>query len=83
MQTYLTKSGELVTKQGLIDEIQALLNNIAHRDSKLQQTYLNKDIMEVLEFSELENIRDNLLEKSSNHIESNKDWLLGLVDKKP
>ena len=83
MQTYLTKSGELVTKQGLIDEIQALLNNIVHRDSKLQQTYLNKDIMEVLEFSELESIRDNLLEKSSNHIQSNKDWLLGLVHKKP
>lgn len=72
---YITKNGEIITKEALIKEIESILNLPAK-----SQTTLSLDVMNSLECSDLESIRDSLLQKHNAIITENKEWLLGLAD---
>lgn len=76
-EPHITKNGEITTKDGLIAEIEGLLNTIP--DSS--HTTLSPVVMAVLSYEDLENIRDSLLAKTQDVISHNKEWLLGLVDR--
>ena len=73
---YTTKNGEITTKEALIKEIESILNLIPAKS----QTTLSLDVMNSLECSDLESIRDSLLQKHNAIIAENKEWLLGLAD---
>ncbi|TLD89616.1 hypothetical protein LS66_004740 [Helicobacter sp. MIT 03-1614] len=72
---YITKNGEITTKAQLISEIEQLLNVIP-----ASHTTLSPAVMDTLSCVDLENVRDNLLQKSNDVIAQNKQWLLGLVN---
>lgn len=73
---YTTKNGEITTKEALIKDIECILNLIPSQS----QTTLSLDVMSSLECSDLESIRDHLLQKHNAIIAENKEWLLGLAD---
>lgn len=71
----INEYGEIVSKESLLEEIQALLNRLEESPS----TQFDPYILEALDLTTLNQIRDNLLKKVNNEIET--DWLFGLVDK--
>ena len=71
----INEYGEIVSKESLLEEIQALLNRLEESPS----TQFDPYILEALDLTKLNQIRDNLLKKVNNEIET--DWLFGLVDK--
>ena len=71
----ITEYGEIVSKESLLEEIQALLNRLEESPS----TQFDPYILEALDLTTLNQIRDNLLKKVNNEIDT--DWLFGLVDK--
>ena len=71
----INEYGEIVSKESLLEEIQALLNRLEERPS----TQFDPYILEALDLTTLNQIRDNLLKKVNNEIDT--DWLFGLVDK--
>lgn len=73
---YTTKNGEITTKETLIKDIESILNLIPAKS----KTTLSLDVMSSLECSDLESIRDNLLQKHNAIIVENKEWLLGLAN---
>lgn len=73
---YTTKNGEITTKEALIKEIESILNLIPAKS----RTTLSLDVMNTLECSDLESIRDSLLQKHNAIIAENKEWLLGLAN---
>lgn len=75
-ETYITKNGELTTKQALITEIEQLLNLIPASS----YTTLSSEVMAVLSCEDLESVRDSLLVKTQDVIGQNRQWLLGLAD---
>lgn len=71
----INEYGEIVSKESLLEEIQALLNRLEESPS----TQFDPYILEALDLTTLNQIRDNLLKKVNNEIDT--DWLFGLVDK--
>lgn len=71
----INEYGEIISKESLLEEIQALLNRLEESPS----TQFDPYILEALDLTTLNQIRDNLLKKVNNEIET--DWLFGLVDK--
>lgn len=71
----INEYGEIVSKESLLEEIQALLNCLEESPS----TQFDPYILEALDLTTLNQIRDNLLKKVNNEIDT--DWLFGLVDK--
>ena len=71
----INEYGEIVSKESLLEEIQALLNRLEERPS----TQFDPYILEALDLTTLNQIRDNLLKKVNNEIDT--DWLFGLVNK--
>ena len=71
----INEYGEIVSKESLLEEIQALLNRLEASPS----TQFDPYILEALDLTTLNQIRDNLLKKVNNEIDT--DWLFGLVDK--
>lgn len=71
----INEYGEIVSKESLLEEIQALLNRLEESPS----TQFDPYILEALDLTTLNQIRDNLLKKVNNEIDTN--WLFGLVDK--
>lgn len=71
----INEYGEIVSKESLLEEIQALLNRLEESPS----TQFDPYVLEALDLTTLNQIRDNLLKKVNNEIET--DWLFGLVDK--
>lgn len=74
--SYISKNGEVTSKEALIAEIEALLNAIPASS----HTQLSIEVMSALSCADLEQVRDNLLLKQGNVIENNASWLLGLCD---
>lgn len=75
-ETYITKNGELTTRQTLITEIEQLLNLIPTSS----YTTLSSEVMAVLSCEDLESMRDSLFIKTQDVIGQNRQWLLGLAD---
>ena len=71
----INEYGEIVSKESLLEEIQALLNRLEESPS----TQFDPYILEALDLTTLNQIRDNLLKKVNNEIDT--DWLFELVDK--
>lgn len=74
MDSYVSKNGEITSKDALIAEIESLLNTIPASS----RTHLSFAVMNVLSCEDLESIRDSLLQKCDNVIARNADWLKGL-----
>ncbi|PAF47108.1 hypothetical protein BKH46_05200 [Helicobacter sp. 12S02634-8] len=70
--------GEFVTKEGLIAEIQSLLN---HFQDKATETLLDTKMMETLDINALQAIRNGLLARSGNEVANNLKWLHALDEK--
>ncbi|PAF42619.1 hypothetical protein [Helicobacter sp. 11S03491-1] len=70
--------GEIITKDGLIEEIQSLLNRL---EDSTEQTNLNSALMKSLDIHSLNSIRDSLLSKCGKEIELNLEWLQTLKNK--
>ncbi|TLD96067.1 hypothetical protein LS71_007430 [Helicobacter jaachi] len=72
---YTTKNGEITTKEDLIQEIEALLNQLPAKSP----TTLSISVMSVMSCRDLENVRDGLLSKQKDIIARNQQWLIGLA----
>lgn len=73
---YVDRNGEVWSKEGLVQEIEKMLNAI---DSK-HQSILAPEIIQALDISTLGAIYENLAQKQGSEISNNQDWLFSLVD---
>lgn len=74
-KTYITKNGEITSKEELIAEIESLLNQIPSQN----HTFLSLEVMNALSLQDLESVRDSLLEKQSDVISPHRQWLFDLA----
>ncbi|PAF41920.1 hypothetical protein [Helicobacter sp. 11S02596-1] len=79
--TFINAYGEIVSKESLIEEIQALLNRLGEKNTG-QATILNVEMMRALDIASLNSIRDSLLQKCGNEVQANLEWLHSLKDGK-
>ncbi|PAF54229.1 hypothetical protein BKH42_01610 [Helicobacter sp. 13S00482-2] len=77
LESHINKNGEVINKEELIAEIQSFLNRL---ESSFTQTTLDVHMMKSLDIDSLTSIRDNLLQKCGNEIESNLQWLHSLKE---
>ncbi|WP_257875391.1 hypothetical protein [Helicobacter sp. 12S02232-10] len=76
-ESMLNAYGEIVTKDGLIEEIESLLNRL---EDSAQNTVLNAEMMKSLDIVSLNSIRNGLLQKCGNEVQANLEWLHSLKD---
>lgn len=67
--------GEILSKEDLIQEIESLINRLSIHN---QTTTFDKHMMESLEISDLNSIRNDLLKKCGQEVENNIEWLYSL-----
>lgn len=76
-ETYITKNGEIMSKEELIAEIENLLNHIPSQN----HTFLSPEVMSALTLKDLESVRDSLLEKQNDAVLPHRQWLFDLAHK--